>query len=257
MRRLLLFSLVALLPFLLPAQEKLKDLTVKDAILRSFTDLGPDRLNGLQWITGTEQYSFVRENVLMRGGIGKMADLPVVDLAKLNAAQPKEAVMKNFPSITWETADRFRFEHNDRIQVYNITSGELSERLMLDEKGERNDMDDAGTQLAYTLGEDLYLRSASATTGSRVTSDGSDGVVNGRSVHREEYGITKGTFWSPTGQKLAFYRMDESAVSPYLLEDISTQAEHLQEDPLSDGGPGQPHGDPRHLRCRLEEHARS
>ncbi len=223
MRRLLLLPFVALLPFLLPAQEKPKDLPLKDAILRSFSDLGPDRLNGLQWITGTEQYSFVRENVLMRGGIGKMADLPIVDLAKLNAGQPKEAAMKNVPAITWETADRFRFEHNDRVQVYNVTSGELSERLVLDEKAERSDMDDAGMQMAYTVGEDLYLRSTAQASEMRLTSDGSDGVVNGRSVHREEYGITKGTFWSPTGQKLAFYRMDESAVSPYLLEDISTK----------------------------------
>jgi dipeptidyl-peptidase-4 len=46
--------------------------------------------------------------------------------------------------------------------------------------------------------------------------------VNGKSVHREEYGITKGTFWSPDGDLLAFYRMDESMVTPYYVEDIST-----------------------------------
>ena len=57
----------------------------------------------------------------------------------------------------------------------------------------------------------------------RITNDGTDGIVNGRSVHREEYGITKGTFWSPTGEKLAFYHMDESMVTPYFLEDIKTQ----------------------------------
>ncbi len=47
-----------------------------------------------------------------------------------------------------------------------------------------------------------------------------DGIVYGQSVHRNEFGIEKGTFWSPDGEKLAFYRMDESMVTNYPLVDI-------------------------------------
>ena len=64
------------------------------------------------------------------------------------------------------------------------------------------------------MGEDLYARVTGSAEAMRITNDGTDGIVNGRSVHREEYGITKGTFWSPTGEKLAFYHMDESMVTP-------------------------------------------
>ena len=40
-------------------------------------------------------------------------------------------------------------------------------------------------------------------------------IVYGESVYRQEFGIEKGTFWSPDGQKLAFYRMDQTLVSDY------------------------------------------
>lgn len=42
-------------------------------------------------------------------------------------------------------------------------------------------------------------------------------IVYGQSVHRNEFGINGGIFWSPSGHKLAFYRMDESMVQSYPL----------------------------------------
>lgn len=47
------------------------------------------------------------------------------------------------------------------------------------------------------------------------TTDGSLDNVYGESVHRNEFGIEGGLFWSPSGRQLAFYRMDQSMVSAY------------------------------------------
>ena len=54
----------------------------------------------------------------------------------------------------------------------------------------------------------------------QLTTDGSRDIVYGESVHRNEFGIEKGTFWSPDGQRLAFYRMDQSMVTDYPQVDI-------------------------------------
>ena len=54
----------------------------------------------------------------------------------------------------------------------------------------------------------------------QVTTDGSREIVYGQSVHRDEFGITKGLFWSPDGNRLAFYRMDQSMVKDYPQVDI-------------------------------------
>ena len=58
----------------------------------------------------------------------------------------------------------------------------------------------------------------------QLTTDGSRDIVYGQSVHRNEFGIRKGTFWSPDGQRLAFYRMDQSMVTDYPQVDIFPRA---------------------------------
>ncbi|MBO4464227.1 MAG: DPP IV N-terminal domain-containing protein [Prevotella sp.] len=64
----------------------------------------------------------------------------------------------------------------------------------------------------------------------QLTTDGSREIVYGRSVHRDEFGIHKGTFWSPDGQRLAFYRMDQSMVTDYPQVDIDPRIAELQPD---------------------------
>ena len=69
---------------------------------------------------------------------------------------------------------------------------------------------------AYVSGDQLYVRSANnANTDKQLTTDGSREIVYGRSVHRDEFGIHSGLFWSPDGMRLAFYRMDQSMVTDY------------------------------------------
>ena len=52
--------------------------------------------------------------------------------------------------------------------------------------------------------------------------DGYD-IVLGESVHRNEFGIDGGLFWSPKQNRLAFYRMDQSMVEDYPLVDTKAR----------------------------------
>ncbi len=55
---------------------------------------------------------------------------------------------------------------------------------------------------------------------------GQSPIVWGQSVHRNEFGIDGGIFWSPVGHQLAFYRMDQSMVGQYpLLQTDPREAE--------------------------------
>ena len=65
---------------------------------------------------------------------------------------------------------------------------------------------------------------------SQLSTDGSREIVYGQSVHRDEFGIEKGTFWSPDGKRLAFYRMDQSTVSDYPQVDIFNRVATYQPD---------------------------
>jgi len=81
---------------------------------------------------------------------------------------------------------------------------------------------------AYVKDNNLYVQTAEGQT-LQVSNDGSRELVYGQSVHREEFGIHKGTFWSPKGTSLAFYRMDQSMVADYPLVDITGVAKYAPE----------------------------
>ena len=72
---------------------------------------------------------------------------------------------------------------------------------------------------AFVAGDQLYVLDSSQKL-KKLTSDGSRDIVYGQSVHRNEFGIDGGLFWSPKGNRLAFYRMDQSMVTDYPLVDI-------------------------------------
>lgn len=81
----------------------------------------------------------------------------------------------------------------------------------------------ASHSTAYIKDYNLYVRTADGKD-LQVTTDGSRDLLYGTSVHRNEFGIEKGTFWSPKGRFLAFYRMDQSMVTDFPLVDIEVDS---------------------------------
>jgi len=57
LRRAFFIPLLLVLTCTSSAQEKLKELTLKDAITKAGTDFAPDHLKGLQWIEGSIDFS--------------------------------------------------------------------------------------------------------------------------------------------------------------------------------------------------------
>jgi len=82
-----------------------------------------------------------------------------------------------------------------------------------------NDWNAVSKATAYVDNHQLFVVDANEQK-HQLSTDGSSEIVYGQSVHRNEFGIEKGTFWSPDGQRLAFYRMDQSMVTDYPQVDI-------------------------------------
>lgn len=80
----------------------------------------------------------------------------------------------------------------------------------------------ASKAVAFVKDDNLFVTNGEGKA-TQLTTDGSREIVYGQSVHRDEFGIYKGTFWSPDGQSLAFYRMDQSMVADYPLVNIDTR----------------------------------
>ena len=84
---------------------------------------------------------------------------------------------------------------------------------------EANDWNPQSRATAFVENHQLFVVDGQGNK-RQLTTDGSREIVYGQSVHRNEFGIEKGTFWSPDGQRLAFYRMDQSMVADYPQVDI-------------------------------------
>jgi len=82
-----------------------------------------------------------------------------------------------------------------------------------------NDWNPQSRATAYVEDDQLFIVDAEGKK-HQLSTDGSREIVYGQSVHRDEFGIRKGTFWSPDGHRLAFYRMDQSMVADYPQVDI-------------------------------------
>ena len=82
----------------------------------------------------------------------------------------------------------------------------------------------ASRNLAFVRDHNLFVCDADGNE-QQLTTDGTSDMVYGQSVHRDEFGISSGLFWSDKGDKLAFYRMDQSMVSPYPQVDLNLEPE--------------------------------
>ncbi len=77
-----------------------------------------------------------------------------------------------------------------------------------------------GDRVAYVKDNNVYMLSLSDMVTTQITSNGEfNKIINGTTdwVYEEEFAITKGFFWSPEGDKIAFYSFDESKVREYTI----------------------------------------
>ena len=92
-----------------------------------------------------------------------------------------------------------------------------------------NDWHPTSRATAYVENYQLYVVDGQGVK-HQLSQDGSREIVYGQSVHRNEFGISKGTFWSPKGNRLAFYRMDQSMVTDYPQVDIFPRSASYEPD---------------------------
>lgn len=75
-----------------------------------------------------------------------------------------------------------------------------------------------GSKVAFVRDNNLYIKNLDDASEIALTTDGKiNEIINGTTdwVYEEEFGFTKGFFWSPDGSKIAYYRFDETRVKQY------------------------------------------
>jgi len=125
---------------------------------------------------------------------------------------------RNFPKINWKSSDfLYGFWGND-LSTYNLATKKSATVATLPDDAENQDVEEKNLFVAFTRDQNLFIQKGPQSI--QVTNETDKNIVCGQSVHRNEYGINKGTFWSPDGNQLAFYRLDERMVTDYPIVEI-------------------------------------
>ncbi|WP_205499696.1 S9 family peptidase [Rufibacter psychrotolerans] len=215
---LLLLWLLFLASFSVTAQQK--TLTVEDAFQNPA--LTPANLRQLTWVPGTNEYSYVsdRYDQLLRGGL-KGNPQVILTATDLSAALEKAGASKvsTVNGLQWLNGQEVLLNQKGTVYRYNVRNKTGQAFYKLDAAAENVDFAPNKQRAAYTKAQNLFI-SQPGKENVPITQETNPEIVNGQAAHRSEFGIRKGTFWSPSGNSLAFYRMDQTMVTDYPLVSI-------------------------------------
>ena len=127
----------------------------------------------------------------------------------------KDIKVPSLQGVVFPYADKSIVVANGGDKIYKVDF-KRHKLAGCDEMGENEQLlerNDKSGAVATLKGNNLFLKLGNNSW--QLSTDGSREIVYGQSVHRDEFGIYKGTFFSPDGKKLAFYRMDQSMVTDY------------------------------------------
>ena len=180
-----------------------------------------------KWLGDSNKFVFTEGNEIRYRNPGEKSSHSLLSLELLNGiAKDNEAgEFKRLPNITWTAEDGGYFfkmgeDGNITLNVLSINNKSIKKVNSYPANAENMTMDAKTMRIAYTIGNDLYIADGGKQI--RIT-ENPEHVIAGQAVHRNEFAIDGGIFWSPDGSKLAYYLMDESMVTDYPLVDITTR----------------------------------
>ena len=189
--------------------------------------LYPSSLSNIQW-RNNNQFTWNDNNRIVQSTVKPGITDTIFSLDELNAAVEKiqQKKLKYIPAFKWENENVFRYSNDSKVFRYNMLTQNLALVNTFEPEGENSEFEPTTGRIAFTKENNLYVSENGKTTA--VTNDSDKGIVNGKTVHRNEFGIDGGIFWSPKGNLLAFYRMDETMVTEYPLVNIDERVAKVE-----------------------------
>jgi len=138
------------------------------------------------------------------------------------------SAIRFIPSVTWISYSEIMIRNQQHIVLLDIEKMQVIHTIELEKDAADRAISPDFKSVAFTFGTNLYY-SGPENTLVRVNDDTTQGIWNGSgNVHRHEFGISQGIFWSPRGNYLAYYKKDDSMVKDYPLVDVTGRMAELK-----------------------------
>lgn len=195
--------------------------TIAEAVNGLRSNLAVKNISGFSWSNDHKSFYQTVKNGYLVTEVQSMKQDTLVSLSQLNKGLSAEKQLKSFPRITFINKDKGYFSQDSKYYRIEKSGNDwkVKDWASLDENAENTELFTDESGFVYTVKNNLFVNKNGKVT--QITNDADENIVNGKSVHQQEFGITKGIFISPDNSKIAFYRMDQTMVSDYPIIDWS------------------------------------
>ncbi len=218
---LIVLAIILMVPLCANAQKK--SLTIDDAVVGVWRELSPEDINGLNIRPEAKTISKWDGRDLIEVSFDNKKTNVLLTIDEINSELMKNSLpsLTRYPAYSWLSKNEIEFRADNSVVVFEFSKKSKSVKKVVACDGELENATycAANSCVAYTVDNNLYVK-----TGKQVLTVGSapnTNIVYGQTVHRNEFGIEGGIFWSPNGNYLAFYRKDNSKVSDYPIVDVN------------------------------------
>ncbi len=206
-----------------------KNFTMKEAVLGMSSTFAVQNLKQLQWMGKSDYYAYAFTNeankciVRTHAPTGKLDTF--ITLEQYNSIGSTK--LTALPAMEWVDENSFLYQLKSDYNIIKKEGKTFLSTSKIELKSEADEIHYSPyfQSISYLKNHNLCLQTKNSTQD--VTNDGSENIVYSKSVHRDEFGISKGTFWSPNSNYIAFYRMDQTMVEDYpIVNWAETPATH-------------------------------
>lgn len=202
-------------------------------------EFSPESLGQLAWMNDGERFTYLEENEetgasdLWAEHIATEERTRLLDGSELVAAGEVEPM--DIDGYEWsEDEDKLLiFTDAQRVwrqatkgifYVYDLSTGELTPVSEGEGWQQFAKFSPDGTRVGFVRENDIFFTDLATGEETRLTDDGGEDIINGTFdwVYEEEFGQRDGWRWSPDGERIAFWRLDQSPIATFAMQDMST-----------------------------------
>jgi dipeptidyl-peptidase-4 len=143
---------------------------------------------------------------------GRKSAIDVQDY-EFNSTETKLLLATNMAPI-------YRYSYTAEYWIFDIAGKKLTPLSKTEGPQRQATFSPDGKHVAFVRDNNVFITNIETGEETQVTTDGeANKVINGYAdwVYEEEFALTTGLEWSANGTKLAYYRMDESAVPEFQM----------------------------------------
>lgn len=225
MRKLLLLFL-----FTGMAATAQKNLTVQEATFGQYQSFAPKSLVAPAWRKDAKTITYLDatyQNLMARNEENQWTEAVLITksqlVSALKAKLPSETFeLQMFPyTYQWKDKSTLSFEVDGKSQTYLVLfdadKKEVKSAIGVASDAAKQELSPNGNYAAWLKENNIVITPLNGKP-INVTNDTDKGIVNGSDyVHRQEFGINKGMWWSSDSNKLLYYHKDETMVANYPL----------------------------------------